>query len=409
MLTTRYTNNNQIPLSTNYGRAICMKGSIYSSEKCSICGQRLKHFETKGVYCPNHKEVRATKMQLRFGTITRRSQNYQALNRKLTFLRCQTDEGTFDARDYQTSRPLGFENLVERFLHSKRHIKSVKKYQQRLRFAVDAWGNRNIKEIGTADIEDLINKLRDQERSDKYLKVIRDTMEMLWKWLIDREEIQKLPKFPKVKGIMKFRNVVTKENQIRIFNKIKEMTKMNPRISIAVSLLATYPSVRPGELIQVKEKDFDAEMKRLYLNSTKEGKRKHLPLIPEDVEMLLSLPKSFPEMFIFRHVKGYGSAKPHEGFGKGYLNSVWKKACAELGIEGVPLYPGTKHSTVMDMRNEQGLSKSDCKEATGHASNKAFDRYYEVEDDALRSLYKGNRPDNEVITFPVSREVNNIQ
>ena len=47
-------------------------------------------------------------------------------------------------------------------------------------------------------------------------------------------------------------------------------------------------------------------------------------------------------------------------------------ACNELGIKNVSIYPGTKHSTVMDMRNEQGLSKSDCKEATGHVSNEAF-------------------------------------
>jgi len=385
-----------------------MKGGIYSNENCPICGQRLKHDENKGVHCPSHTEIRATKMQLRFDTITRRFQNYEDAYRMLTGLRYKVDEKSFDPKDYKTSQPLGFENLVERFLHSKRHIKSVEKYRQRLSFGVTAWGNRNIKEIGTADIADLINELRDKNKSDKYIKVIKDTMEMLWKWLIDREEIKKLPKFPKVKGIMKFRNVVTKEDQIKIFNKIKEMTLSNPRIYMAVSILMTYPNVRPGELVQVKEKDFDADMKRLYLNSTKEGKRKHLPLILEDVEMLLSLRKSFPEMHIFRHHKGFGSAKPGEGFGKGYLNSVWKKACNELGIDGVSIYPGTKHSTVMDMRNEQGLSKSDCKEATGHVSNKAFDRYYEVQDDALRSLYKGNRPDNEVITFPVSKEANNI-
>ena len=51
---------------------------------------------------------------------------------------------------------------------------------------------------------------------------------MLWKWLIDREEIQKLPIFPKVKGIMTFRNVVTKENQIKIFNQIREI-ELDPK------------------------------------------------------------------------------------------------------------------------------------------------------------------------------------
>ena len=387
-----------------------MEGGIYSNQKCPICAHRLKDFENDGVYCPKHSEIRATKMQLRFGTITRRFQDYKTACRMLTGLRFKTDERSFDPKDYQTSQPLGFENLVEGFLHSKRHIKSVKKYEQRLRFGVTAWGNRNIKEIGTGAIEDLINELRDQNKSDKYIKDIRNTMEMLWKWLFQREEIQRLPKFPLVKGIMNFRPVITKKDQVRIFNQIREMTwKMNPRIYMAVSLLATYPSVRLGELVQAKEKDFDSKIKRLYFNSTKEGKRKHLTLLQEDVEMLLSLPKSFPGMYIFRHLKGLGSAKPGEGFGKGYLYGIWKKACAKLGIEGISIYPETKHSTIVHMRNKQGFSKSHCKEATGHQTNKALERYYKVQDDELRKLYKGNRPDNALITFPVSREANNIQ
>ncbi len=35
--------------------------------------------------------------------------------------------------------PMGFENKVDEFIHSKRLNKGVAKYEQRLRFAVDAW------------------------------------------------------------------------------------------------------------------------------------------------------------------------------------------------------------------------------------------------------------------------------
>ena len=50
------------------------------------------------------------------------------------------------------------------------------------------------------------------------------------------------------------------------------------------------------------------------------------------------------------------------------------KACAALGVEGVTLYPGTKHSTVTALG--QVLSPEQIKRGgTGHATNAAFERY----------------------------------
>lgn len=43
------------------------------------------------------------------------------------------ESGTFDIRDYRRDNPMGFENKVDEFIHSKRLIKGVKKCEQRLR------------------------------------------------------------------------------------------------------------------------------------------------------------------------------------------------------------------------------------------------------------------------------------
>jgi len=40
------------------------------------------------------------------------------------------------------------------------------------------------------------------------------------------------------------------------------------------------------------------------------------------------------------------------------------------------------------MRNTLKRSRSECKEAAGVSSNKAFERYYELQDDTLRELYQ---------------------
>ena len=118
----------------------------------------------------------------------------------------------------------------------------------------------------------------------------------------------------------------------------------------------------------------------------------------EHVELLKSLPKGFPDMYIFRHEKGNGGARPGQQFGKDYLYKWWRKACENLAIEGVSLYPGTKHSTVMDMRKRH--SPETCKRMTGHRTNKAFDRYLMEDPEELRSLYEEASPDKPVINFP---------
>jgi len=66
-----------------------------------------------------------------------------------------------------------------------------------------------------------------------------------------------------------------------------------------------------------------------------------------------------------------------------------------LGIDGVPLYRGTKHSTVTAMRRS-GLSPEEIKRATGHATNKAFDRYLQVDEDDLRKMFATVRRGNTV-------------
>src|SRR6056297_977412 len=111
---------------------ICMKGSIHSDQKCPVCGGKFKHFEPRGMWCQEHPQCMATRFVVRFGGLTKRFKNYELAYRTLTAWRYETDMGKFDPRDYQRANPLGFQTLAERFLNSKRHLKGVKKYEQRL-------------------------------------------------------------------------------------------------------------------------------------------------------------------------------------------------------------------------------------------------------------------------------------
>jgi len=297
------------------------------------------------------------------------------------------DEGIFDPRDYQKNNPLGFANLVEKYLESKRKMKAVKKYHERLQKAVNAWGNKNVKEIGYADIEDLLLSLN---YSSKYIHDIKCCLEGFFRWLYRREEISKMPRFPQISYTMRYRNIVDKETQWKILEEIYRLTwDCNPRIWIGMLFLSTYINLRPAELISIKEGHIELENKRILIPDPKEGNPKYVYLIEEDVELLRSMPRGFPEMYFFRHFKGNGAAKPGQRFGKDYLYKWWKRAAANLGIEGVDLYGGTKHSSAVDLRKRH--SPETVRRLTGHRTNKAFERYLQVTGDELRPVYADTR------------------
>jgi len=323
--------------------------------------------------------------------IRQRFKHYEQAERFLTGLRFKHDEGTLDGRDYRKDNPLGFANLVEKFLHSKRLLKGVKKYEQRLDKATNSWGNRNVKTIGFCDVEHLVANLFEMGYASKYIKDIRDTVKMFYRWLYQSGEIthEQIPRFPIVKASSPYRKIITKEDQCRILEEIRRITAFNPRIYVAVLFLSTYINIRPGELIGIRERDIDLHNGRILINESKTGEPKYIYLLPDDVKLLRQQPKGFPTLCFFRHIKGRGGNAPGSPFGKGYLYKWWKKACSNLRIEDVDLYGGTRHSSAIALR--QGLTPEEIKRATGHRTQTAFDRYLEIQGDELRAIYAQTR------------------
>ena len=133
-------------------RGWCVKGGIYPGnyrERCPICESNFRHFEPNGLWCPHHPQCRPSSYQVRFGKLTNRFKSYEEAFRRLTGWRHETDLGKFDIRDYRHDNPLGFANLAEKFLESKRLLKGIQKYRERLSFAINKFQNRNVKEIVT--------------------------------------------------------------------------------------------------------------------------------------------------------------------------------------------------------------------------------------------------------------------
>ena len=65
-----------------------------------------------------------------------------------------------------------------------------------------------------------------------------------------------------------------------------------------------------------------------------------------------------------------------------------------MGIEDVDLYGGTRHSTVRELRKYR--TPEEIKLGSMHSTNKAFERYFQVEPNDLRNIYRDTQSDNKV-------------
>lgn len=366
-----------------------MLGGIYSDQKCRTCGKKLQDNKKNAVDCPDHPENTATKLRVYFKGVSKRFSNYTEASRYLTGLRFKADEGTFDKRDYQISNPLGFENLALKYLKMKKQTaRCYRNIDSHISRAINWFGNRNIKEIGYGDLEDFIwaqKKENGKELSRKSLHNIITSVHAFFIWARKREKGLPLVEFPEIEFELGWRKTVTLDTQDEIIEEVFNLCKnVNKKIWLGVYLLSTYPKVRPVELVNVKEKDIDLNLGLITITHNKERKPKVLALTKDDIELIKSFPRGFPDLHFFRHQKGYLSG---QRFGKDLFYQYWKRACKELGIEGVDLYGGTKHSTVKALR--EYLRPDEIKRGTGIATNKAFERYYQFEfEDELKVYNK---------------------
>ena len=196
-----------------------------------------------------------------------------------------------------------------------------------------------------------------------------------------------MPEFPEIRFELSWRNTIDKDTQEAILNEVKRITyHINSKIWIGVKWLCTYIPIRPTELINIKEGDFNLSLGIVNIRYNKEKKPKIVPLLDEDIELIDSFPSALPHLYFFRHGKRKGVRVSKQGrFGKDYLYKWWKQACRNLGIEDVDLYGGTRHSSAIALREFH--SPEEIKKATMHSTNKAFERYFKIELDDLRKVY----------------------
>jgi integrase len=231
---------------------------------------------------------------------------------------------------------------------------------------------------------------------------ILNTLKQFWQWAAKCHKIEPIdwPELGKVE--MAFRKTVSLDVQEAIINNIKAHEPF--RVWLCIKWLANYISIRPSEMLSIPEGDIDRVRGHLIVRDTKERNTKIVPLTDKDQALLKELPLAFnPAMPFFRHDGHRGHTKDGGRFSRKMIWAAWKRACARLGVEGVDLYGGTKHSTAVGVRELLGYEE--VRKMTGHTTNKAFDRYIQLQGEALRGLYSRR----EAMLSPDKHLTNNLR
>jgi integrase len=357
-----------------------MKGNIYAKHPKCACGGRFSHAGRK-MRCVSCGRVYAGVLVVKFGRGVRRLfGDYQHAERFLNAMRFDSDSGQFDPRGYQRVSPLAIGTLADQYLAEKSGRKTHKDIERFLHQLVEFLGEKaDIRKIGKAEVKRFLlsRKVGDKTRAN-----YRAALSAFFKWAVEEGTLEQAPALPVIEYELGWRAITDWETQARIVDKVRELAPF--RAWLGIDLLRTYPSLRPGDLSRIQEKDIGQEI--ILWNPTKlRNKRKVVRLLPEHAALVAEQKRTHPAMpsvCFFRHVAGRQSVKAGAPFGEKYLYKWWKRACAAIGVEGLDLYGGTRHTTVSGLAVAAGSEAA--RDASMHETNKAFDRYCQTQD--LRAL-----------------------
>ncbi len=390
-----------------------MEGGLYSREKCSICGQNLRHNSgRRGCFCPQHPEVRAHSFVVKFpGGIYQRHQSYESAAQSLNYLRHEKGvrRQRFNPDDYRTTKPHSFVVLAPKYLITKAKLANYSRIKTIIEAAADHFGLTNIKDIGRGDLEDYILGIDGIKEKTRFNRCSQ--LHDFWMWCLDREVITlaEFPKFPKIEYELGNRKITTWEIQEKVISKAKEISyNINPKIWLAIDMLATYTSLRPDDLRRVSENSLDNDGWLTILHPTKKkNKFKRIKLVQDHVSEWKGLQAKYPALpgaYFFRHTAGISGCTENERFGDKYLYKWWVKACDQVGLEDVPLYPGTKHTTATETAKRWGTETA---RSVSGLTNKAFDRYCQVENSGafeVVTAIRNAKKKAHVLQFPKSKK-----
>ena len=253
------------------------------------------------------------------------------------------------------------------------------------------WWGRSIHEIKFATVEDWSLWLAERGLSPKSRSNVMGAFRSFVVWLHRRGEIREVPEFPWPKGPEYQPRVLSAEAQGELLHAIPEDAR---GIFLAMALMG----IRPGEARAAQIGDYrdgwldiDKAIKGNRIDApvrgTKSGKPKRLPVPDLLAEWLEEFVPADPEL---REEPLFVNPNTGRAWAPTSMRRCWEAACTEVGIEGISIYEGCKHSFATDAV-ARGVQERHLQAFLGHADVRSTRRYARLADAALVDVLPGAR------------------
>jgi integrase len=268
-----------------------------------------------------------------------------------------------------------------KFLETKRHLRTVKKYRQQLeQHIIPYFGNRPIEAISGQDCQAYYNKRLDTAAA---ISTVNGELACL-KSLFSEAERAGLIKANPVKGIKLLNpnnardRILSSDETARLF--VAAETSSDFIRPLFHMLFHT--GMRLGEALALRWADIEFEHQRIVIRQAKSGDGRKIPLRAALAdELILWKPKSRDSRWVFP--ARFDTAEPMQSIRKG-----WLRLCAKANVS--ILRPHDLRHNFTSLLQAAGVSDSIIMSITGHKTHVMLHRYSHANDQhkhkALESL-----------------------
>ena len=247
--------------------------------------------------------------------------------------------GEFDINDWLDERPWAFKHFSGKWLRHYEDLlrmgeisPSTMREKRRLMrdYFLPFFGEMDIRRVRAGTIEDFVAQLPDH-LSPKSRKNLVIDLRAFFGWLFQREEIQRIPPFPKIRWDRPPIEYMPEEDWIKVLECIPEADRP---LFITLRMFG----LRPGEACALQWdcfnwRDRTFEVRRTFsygengwelVERAKAGSNGILPITPEFDQILKQVGKGF-QGFVFRNQRG-------EHYTQRQYDRIWRQACKRAGV-----------------------------------------------------------------------------
>jgi integrase len=260
------------------------------------------------------------------------------------------------------SDTIAFRKLVSEYFNNDYQGAEADHQKARTQHWVDLLGDRYMVDITTSDISDAINKLPkalSNATKNRYKAAVSVVFSYACRqYGLTHNPVQNIRSLPENNARIRF---LSDSERSSLFEACRG--SQWGKLYLLV-LLAITTGARKGELINLRWKDLDFDRQTAYVETTKNGEPKVLPLTKDVIVELTRFKDQTPQLIFNSEIK---TSKPYEFY------KLWKKALKQAEIEDFRFHD-LRHTTASYLA-QSGASLLEIADVLGHKQIQMTKRY----------------------------------